>query len=169
MKKFLISSTFLIGIILTGCGGGSDNAEIARLREENRALREQLNGNSSTSKTEDTIDETPQLSGPIGTYEFTDAAGQKWTLKLNSDDTATLESKGNIYYGSWEIYGVTKLPTTHFEEWDKINMKFPDSDNMDSIYMTIDIANGYIYGGDTGGRTYKAKNPRKRLEIKKIN
>ena len=170
MKNLLIASSFLIGIILTSCGGGSDNAEIARLREENQALREQLNGNSSTSETETVIEETPQISEAVGNYEITDAKGKKWTLKLNEDDTAVMESNGKTYYGNWEkINYLDDAPHILFPFDDYPEIQFPKTEYLYGACMTIDTNEGYIYGNDASTDTYKSKHPKKRVEIKKIN
>lgn len=61
MKKFLIASSFLIGIILTSCGGGSDNAEIAKLKAELDSLKSQQL-NSQSNSTESSISDAPPLT-----------------------------------------------------------------------------------------------------------
>ena len=61
MKKFLIASSFLIGIILTSCGGGSDNAEIARLKAELDSLKSQQL-NSQSNVTESSVSDEPSLT-----------------------------------------------------------------------------------------------------------
>ena len=170
MKKFLIASSFLIGIILTSCGGGSNNAEIARLRAENEQLREQIGNQEKVAGKEAVVEKPTQPSGPVGTYEIKDAAGQKWILKINADESATLENNGKTFYGSWDkSYFATKAPHTFFSEPYDINIKFPNSEDLDAQHMTLDLTNGFIYGNDLSGDALKAKNPRKRLEIKKIN
>ena len=129
--------------------------------------------NGSTVGTEPTTNSTPSSSsnsssngqGIIGTYEFTDEINHTWVLKLNSDETATIQLKGSNSpaYGSWSDWreGNNRIYLDFSDQAPKV--WFPAGE--EDCYTLIIFDDGYIYRSNSDA---KAKNPRKRLAITKV-
>jgi len=128
-----------------------------------------------TTSYSETKTEEKRASNPIeerlGKYTFTDALGNKYTLTLKSDKTATIESHyrgfSTTYYGSWDHFSFMSAFSISFPYEDSPYMNFTTnpserergsgiclSDNEDFLYKNSDAA--------------KAKNPNLRFEVKKM-
>ena len=150
MKKLLFICMMVVSLI---AGGASMDAKTTK----------------KTSKTKTSVSKTSSSNNNyLGTYNFTDAAGQRWILKLNSDKTATLECNGTTYYGWYS------KPVSYRDNGNKIElsfssdkprpMKFEVSEIDDAWFPAIDLAGGYFYAT----HSYSNKNPKKRLKITKV-
>lgn len=117
---------------------------------------------------EASINETAK-QGHAGTYEVTDINGKKWTFVLNPDETVVVKDGGNTYYGTWKDFiTIDNNPKIAFPNDDYPKLQFPKTERVLDAYLAIDIENGLIYGNSASNTTYKSKNPKKRLPIKKI-
>lgn len=102
-------------------------------------------------------------AGITGTYEVTDKIGQTMVITLKDDKTATVTLDGNTYYCSWN----------HISYGDgEVEMRF--SDDPPALVFEGGVAET-MYGPEIlGGWLYynysarKAKNPNRRLAIKKV-
>lgn len=104
-------------------------------------------------------------SSIVGTYQFTDELNHTWVLVANTDETATISTKdgNNLCYGSWHDFRVNddgidfsftdEVPVVYFPSGSERCMSFNLRDD------------GYIYRSRSDA---KAKNPRKRLPVKKV-
>lgn len=100
----------------------------------------------------------------VGTYEFSDNINT-WVLIVNNDETAVIYNKskgGNVKgYGSWYKYSTMKYATFHFHDKAPI-VWFPSGEEtMSSPRLTED----WIYYDSSAA---DAKNPEKRLPVKKV-
>ena len=116
-----------------------------------------------SSSTDNTPSESKTLSSYKGTYKFTDNAGNTWVLTLNDDETAQIKRGNELHYGSWYDYENINRMYIDFAYDDAPVISFPFGQQR-GILMAIS-KDGYIYA-DMDARN--AKNPRKRLPIKKI-
>lgn len=101
----------------------------------------------------------------VGTYELTDYADNVWEIVLNSDETCTMGVKGHesVAYGSWDLTNyLDYTPGLEFSD-DKPLVVFP-SGTTERIFLPH-IVDGYFY---VNGSAAQAKNPKKRLPIKKV-
>lgn len=193
MKTRILSiCSFVFMLSMVSCGGNSsDKQRIADLESKIQELQNKLNDTSkvqevnekeniSSSESEAVTEETsssydsytPTKSSGYessknnnyfaGTYEVTDAVGDTYTIELNSDETVKfMNSRGGVKYGSWRDspYGVPKLSFSYSES---PVIFFPGGES--DLDFAI-ISDGYLYSSNV---EYKSKNPRKRLDIKKI-
>lgn len=122
-------------------------------------------GYNETSSNETSSSSSQNNGNYVGTWEFTDNADNVWEVILNSDETCTMGIKGNegVAYGSWEkLNFMNYTPDLTFPD-EKPVVCFPDYE-MKGIYSPH-IIDGYIY---KDWQAAKAKNPKKRLPIKKV-
>lgn len=104
-------------------------------------------------------------SAPVGTYQVTDKAGNKWLISVNEDETIVIEGTDNsAYYGSWDLYK-GKIETSFTSDgFIYPPLIFPNSESTDGMYLVIDLKEDYIYASNSA----ESKNPRKRLPITKV-
>ena len=116
------------------------------------------------------IDEVSQTSGPFGTYEIIDVNGKKWTLLLNNDESAVMESGGKKYYGNWREWDseAGSPLSVQFPNEDYPEIQFPKTDYLYGASLFIDTKEGFVYGDSPNSSTYKSKNPNKRVSINKV-
>ena len=183
MKKiFLLTLTAVSIMTLSSCGGGSNSADqerIAQLEAQIAELQNQIGNPVETeSTTEDYSDSYTSSDNSnassssngqnfIGTYEFTDDVNHTWVLKLNSDETATIQLKGSgsdsLAYGSWSDYrGSNNGIILFFSDRAQI-VWFPDGAEKCRGFVIRE--DGYIYRDLSDA---SAKNPRKRLTLTKV-
>lgn len=170
-------SAFVVIVCFVQCGGNSsDRARIAELEAQIEELQDNRGGSEdnthiATSRDTETSVPSTETRRPrrergtrqfIGTYEFTDTYNRTWVLTLKDDESVTVSAKGDdgIYYGSWNDFPYD-VPCLSFGWKESPIIAFPDED--EDISYGI-ITNEYIYASNTA---YKAKNPNKRLPIKK--
>lgn len=173
IKNIAICLLFVFFII--SCSNSADKAKIAYYEEQINELQKELKNSQNSSETQNTTDynqdsysDNNSNSQPnhSGTYEITDVNGKKWTFVLNPDESVIVEDGGNTYYGQWEAsISLDYNPWITFDRNDYPKLQFPQPINKDH-YLAIDVENGLIYGNPGG--SYKSKNPKKRLPIKKI-
>lgn len=166
----------VLALVITGCSNSSDQKRIAQLEAEIAKLKGQdYRESSSASNDEDYSSSTDsesdyrssygdeQTGRFTGKYQFTDKAGIVWIINLKDDETATMNVKGDsfMYYAEWDDspYGV---PLLQFG-WDEAPYANFPSGKEGMHYTCID--DDYIYCSNTA---FSAKNPRKRLPVKKI-
>lgn len=133
---------------------------IARLEDSIAHLNTQLN--AALAKLADQNESDAIYTKITGTYKFTDALNQQWTLTLNNDNSATLVkgSSESIIYGSWDEYGEKNPVSIDFEA----AIAFPNK--IRGLFAGRGyLKNGYLYPKLDAAR---AKDPNKRLAIKKI-
>lgn len=168
MKNYIYLAVFaILSIANTSCdsSSNSDKARIAQLEEQIRELQSSSYSSSSSSSSRRSSFEPSaktNASDFVGTYKVTDEAGVIWTIVLNADETVTFETEGGSkYYGSWDIFPY-KFPCMSFgwDEWPYLY--FPSG--REDVYHGC-IKDGYFYSSNTAA---SAKNPNKRLPIKKI-
>ena len=139
-------------------GNESNNAA-----EQDQSEDETSSSNDSYSSSSRSSSESSKVKEYFaGTYEVTDAVGDTYTIVLNSDESATFtNSRGGVRYGSWRDfpYDAPKL-TFSYGETPVIFFSGGESGLDNAI-----IADGYIYSSNI---EYRAKNPKKRLEIRKV-
>lgn len=106
-----------------------------------------------------------EKSAPVGTYQVTDKAGNKWLISVNEDETIVIEGTDNsAYYGSWHLYK-GKIETSFTSDgYIYPPLIFSNSESTDGMYLVIDLKEDYIYASNSA----KSKNPRKRLPITKV-
>ena len=166
----------VLALVLTGCSNSSDQkriaqleAEIAKLKgEESREIESEednsmdsYNDYSSTTSNESS---EPQIySSFVGIYKFKDEANKTWILSLNSDGTAQIKSGDELHYGSWKDYAVINSMHIKFDLEDVPLIHFPYGQHRGTL-MELS-KNGYLYAHPDAK---EAKNPRKRLPVKKI-
>lgn len=169
----------IVPICLVSCGGNnSDKARIAELEAQINELKggieedESVSGIAESNSTDNYSSNSPENThrsergnskGFVGTYQFTDEYNTTWTLNLKRDESVTVKAKGQNgeYYGSWDEFPYD-VPCLSFGYKDSPIVAFPTGDeNLDYGIIT----NEYIYASNVA---YKAKNPQKRLPIKKI-
>ena len=118
-----------------------------------------------TSKTKTSVSKTSSSKKNYeGTYKFTDESGQKWTLKLNSDRTATISpNNGNtVAYGQWwYAYNSNVQMGVGLNFRDQVPLIYFPAGEVKGSFLII--SDGYLYKGSEAD----AKNPRWRLPISK--
>lgn len=180
MKRLLLGISVVALMLTTSCGNKADQDRIAQLEKELAELKgggynesssfssSKEDGYSSESYNDYSASEMdssePQTySSYVGTYKFTDKTNKTWVLSLNSDKTAQIKSGDELHYGSWEEYESLNTMYISFDYDDAPMIYFPfGSERGMMISMSDD---GYIYASVDAK---DAKNPRKRLPIKKI-
>ncbi len=183
MKRLLLGISVVALMLTTSCGNNAEQERIAQLekelaksKEENRdkkkaSIQEDAspassseNGSETPSSSDDLTSTSPTIIYFEGTYKFTDKANQTWTLILNKDKTAQIKRGNELHYGSWTEYASINVMYISFDYDDAPMIYFPfGSDRGTRMSISKD---GYIYE-DTSAE--EAKNPRKRLPIKKVN
>jgi hypothetical protein len=98
----------------------------------------------------------------VGTYVFTDCIGKFWELKLDADCSATLKHNKDVYYASWHNYSKSDSPYFCFDYEMCPCVMFPSGAK--NVWYPMIIGKYFYYDSIAA----KAKNPMKRLEIKKI-
>ena len=179
MKRLLLGISVVALMLTTSCGNNAEQERIAQLekelaksKEENRdkkkaSIHEEAspassseNGSETPSSSDDLTSTSPAIIYFEGTYKFTDKANQTWTLTLNKDKTAQIKRGNELHYGSWEESSIMYI-RFDYEDAPMIYFPFgPDRGTMIAISK-----DGYIYESIDAK---EAKNPRKRLPIKKI-
>ena len=174
-----VAAVLLATALVVSCNNSSNSADkerIAELEEKIAELQTNLNNNktssvkTSTSTSERTSSrlysrsKEENIAQWVGTYEFTDEAGNTWQIILNSDETALFEPQGggSKRYGSWD-YLPYYFPCLNISHDESPTIYFPDGP--DSWIDYVCITDGYLYASNIAA---KAKNPNKRLPIKKI-
>lgn len=187
MKKlFLLTLTAVSIMTLSGCGGGSNSADQERIAQLEAQIAELQNQKSNTVETESTnVDYSDSYTSSdnstasssdnstassssngqniIGTYEFTDKINNTWVVKLNSDESATIQLKGSNSpaYGTWSDWRNNGIDVSFWDQQPKV--WFPAGE--ETCYRFNIREDGYIYRSESDAQ---AKNPRKRLKITKI-
>lgn len=176
----LIFVACMMSLVVASCGGGSNSSEadrIAQLEDSIRKIQSDkiVDGNNE-SKAESCSDDdsfsnssqsksVDSFGGDVeGTYEFSDNINT-WVLVVNGDETAYIynKAKGNGVkaYGSWYKYDHMKYAAFSFS--DKApRVFFPSGDE---TLRSPRINNEWIYYNSSAA---DAKNPEKRLPLKKI-
>lgn len=179
---FYLTLTVVSIMTISNCGGGSNSADQERIAQLEAQIAELQNQNGNTAENSqvaidnnsNSVASTPahtenSQQGHAGTYEVTDVNGKKWTFVLNPDETVVVEDGGNTYYGTWGDYSsIDYNPRIEFPSDDYPRLQFPKTETVSDSFLAIDIENGFIYGHSADSSTYKSKNPKKRLTIKKI-
>lgn len=179
MKKyFYLFFAILIGVTVTSCGGNSNhddsNSEIERLKAEIAELKaQQENQVTEAQSANPTITpeqeikqsktEPSSVADYVGSYTIKDDSGTTYKLTINSDETVTLESPNNTFYGSAEIMSIYNNSLhIDFGHTDPPYLMFP---NGRTLFMSpyIDPAKEYVYNNSD---SYKSKNPKLRLKLK---
>lgn len=181
MKRLLLGISVVALMMTTSCGNKAEQDRIAQLEAEIAKLKgEEYNESSSFSSSKERdyssegyndysssekVSSEPQIfSSYVGTYKFTDESNKTWVLSLNSDKTAQIKSGDELHYGSWEDH----------EMINTMYIKF-DYDDAPIVYFPLGGERGTMMAISKDGFIYKdmdakdAKNPRKRLPIKKLN
>ena len=177
MKRFLLGISVVALMMTASCGNKAEQDRIAQLEAEIAKLKSEEYHESpsmsndesyslpSTSQETDnsSLSNNEKSSSFTGKYQFTDKSGNIWIVNLKDDETATMNVKGDnfMYYAKWDdfAYGV---PCLKFGFDDAPYANFP-SGREAMHYACID--GDYIYESNSA---FSAKNPRKRLPIKKI-
>lgn len=151
-----ITLTSLFVLLFVSCNNGygtSDSDKITQLKDSIAKLHSRL-GDSD-------IVDRGQSSKHDGEYEFTDANKKTWILTINPDNTATIRTK-EMAYGSWRcLKDVDYSPWIIFSE-DAPTICFEGGEQKG---YSLQIFDGYIYHTPEAAQ---AKNPNKRLKIKKV-
>lgn len=175
MKKvILLFVACMMSLVVASCGGCSNSSKkIAELEDSIARMNKRLNNvvPSDGVNIESNSDVSSNISSSnasendvVGTYEFTDSENHKFILTLNDDETAQIKINDLVRYGSWEKYGpIEDNPLVQFEGDEKPVITFPDQEAKDCHFLSI--FGNYIY---YGYESVKAKNPKLRLQIKKI-
>ena len=186
MKRLLLGISVVALMLTTSCGNNAEQERIAQLEKElaqlkgekynespataSSSMSKEYNDNSTSMEIDESNDQSSlslsnEASGSrfTGTYQFTDKAGKVWIVNIKDDETATIKVKGEsfTYYAEWDDfpYGV---PCLQFGFDDAPYANFPSGKEA-MHYACID--DNYIYESNSA---FSAKNPRKRLPIKKI-
>ena len=183
MKTYSLFAGGILAVFLCliSCeGNNSDKARIAYLESQLEELRQQ----NELSTTEETATEsTKQTSNSsvakegepssgstnyydyVGTYEFTDDINT-WVLSIFEDETAQIknESGNTICYGSCSDF---LEYSNYISVWfsDEYPIIFFPSGEEKGYNLCIYRGANYLYCGSSAAN---AKNPRKRLTLKKI-
>ncbi len=176
----LIFVACMMSLVVASCGGNSNSSEadrIAQLEDSIRKIQSDkiVDGNNE-SKVESCSDDdsfssssqsksVDSFGGDVeGTYEFSDNINT-WVLVVNGDETAYIYNKakgdGVKAYGSWYKYDSMKYAAFSFS--DKAPRVFFPSGEETLRYPRIN--NEWIYYNSSAA---DAKNPEKRLPLKKI-
>lgn len=173
--------TILATLFFTCCTNSSnseDKERIAQLEAQIAQLQSQSNKTQQSSSTNSGISDSEnyshtyssphrQKNNPsqfVGTYEMVDEIGNTWVIKLNSDETATMGLKGGneVAYASWDLVNYLDYnPGLKFDD-ERMSVYFPSGEGKPFLPC---IKDGYFY---LDPDATQAKNPRKRLPIKKI-
>lgn len=153
-----------VAFSLASCGGNQNNRRNSYVSEETTQVEEDY----SSQTIEQVENDEPSFVDYVGQYEFTDIADQTFVLTLNEDETCQLRQKGAdyVYYGSYHDYlSSSKYIELHFSETPRII--FPSFDETGGWkIMGILFSADFIYYSNTA---CAAKDPKKRLELKRIN
>lgn len=177
MKNFLfLAFTSFVLSNLISCGGRKIHDEYypdtagSVVNEQSSTVSSASSESSSSQQTQqESITNETTTGGHAGTYEVTDVNGKKWIFVLNPDETVVVEDGGNTYYGEWgDRPYMDDNPQVSFPSDDYPELQFPKIDKIHDSKLVIDVENGFIYGYGMHNLTYKSKNPKKRLKIKKI-
>ena len=175
MKRLLLGISVVALMLTTSCGNKADQDRIAQLEkelaqmngedynenhEETYSSSSSENGNETSSSSDNSISTSQTIIFYEGTYKFTDNANQTWTLTLSKDKTAQIKRGNELHYGSWEESSIMYI---RFDYDDAPMIYFPFGPEQGTL-MSIS-KDGYIYESIDAT---EAKNPRKRLPIKKI-
>lgn len=104
----------------------------------------------------------------IGTYTITDENNVSYTININKDNTATMEAKGNVFYGTWhDNSGLVAFEfTSDNNDYPNIKVKYGDVPIFCTCFMISD--DGFLYvEADTWGSPSK-HNPEYRLKYQKV-
>lgn len=185
MKNKVYIIAFIVTFaLMSACSKSSDRARIAQLESQIAEMSEREDGKSTQSENKRTQQseesgnsyvsssrytsirdrEDNAKRNAIGTYEVTDEIGNTWVIELKEDETATMHQKGDGYlvYGSWDPTNyLDYAPGLEFFDERPI-LFFPSGE--ESLFLPH-IVDGYLY---EDGSSAQAKNPRKRLSVKKV-
>lgn len=178
MKTRFLIIISVLSLVLVSCSNSADQNRIAQLERELAQLKNaNVKENVSSSEVErdyssdntnvgsdNSSSRDESGTGFVGEYEFVDKVGVVWVLIIKNDNTATFNIKGDgyMYYASWDD-SPYNVPCLKFSSWE-------DSPyiNFQSGKETINYAcvtDEFIYESNSA---FCAKNPRKRLPIKKV-
>lgn len=112
---------------------------------------------------------TPQKVKDFDKYTFIDAMGVKYTLTLKDNRSAILEcqsgSDSTTHYGEWEFH---REDEPYIEMWfssgDRPHVAF-SSDRYETTGIVLNEKDRFLYADRTA---FKAKNPKLRLEVIKV-
>lgn len=117
---------------------------------------------------EDNTNNSSSVSEYLGTYTITDENNVRFTININEDETATMEAKGDVYYGTWH----TSSGQIQFrfaddnKKWPHIMVKYGEIAIFSTCFQISD--DGFIYvEADTWGDPNK-QNPEYRLKYHKV-
>ena len=169
MKIKNIATYLLFLFFMISCSNSADKERIAYLEEQIVELRAKVlikqNENTASSNNDENQYKT-EISEPStngSTYEIVDKSNEKWLIILNEDKTLHIHKSGSdvIHYGSWSgPYSGSIWLIMDYDERPRI--VFPNTEE----FTVMGAINGdYLYSSVDGA---KAKNPNKRLQLKKI-
>ena len=172
-SAIVVSIVFTVGLLIMILSLGMEskgqrylrrNGEYVGNRTEN-AIPNKNNATTTNSDVQLGNGVANEESAPVGTYQVTDKAGNKWLISVNEDETILIEGTDNsAYYGSWHLYK-GKIETSFTSDgYIYPPLIFPNSESTDGMYLVIDLKEDYIYASNSA----KSKNPRKRLPISKV-
>lgn len=147
MKKYILS-IFTIALFAVGFAASDEDSTDSATIDE-----------AVTSNNPD--DENASITG---TYEVKDKIGQTLVLTLKDDKTATVTLEGKTYYCSWKR-------SANIGDGE-VELRF--SDDPPALVFEGGVAETMYYPEILGGWLYynytarKAKNPNRRLAIKKV-
>lgn len=169
----------MVSLVVASCGGGSNSSDADRIAQLEDSIARMNSRTESTPKTynsdyNETEYQQPQSSeskysdnsaknesGYVGVYEITDNFGSPIIVNVNADETATLNYAGEEYYGSWEKS--SKYDFVIDFPWEgQPYIEFPSGKEL-VVALCVDENLAY-----DGRANLEAKNPKKRLPIKKI-
>lgn len=174
MKKILslLLVVFSVGLMLPSCGEGKAERE-ARIREEarleERARLEEQAKQAQLERERERAErereraerERERKAAVYGTWKCNDAFGAEWVIEINEDNTIRMSSDG-IIRGAGSLYQIE--PSIWINTSSNPPIVFPNMKEGFSGFGVI--SDGYLYWDVDA---YKAKNPSKRLSIRKVS
>lgn len=179
----LLSCGVLVSLCLSSCSNGTSTST-----DESSYTKEgQQPATAKNSYTK--VEQTPTVAEPatyyeinavektvsdpierrLGKYTFTDMLGDKYTLTLKSDKTATIESHSRgfstTHYGSWTHNHICNAIEIVFPSDDAPYMNFTTNSTERQIFSYLSDNEDFLYKSYAA---IKAKNPKLRLEVKKV-
>lgn len=147
MKKYFLS---ILTIALFAVGFAASDEDST----DSATIDEAITSNDSDNEN----------AGITGTYEVTDKIGQTMVITLKEDKTATVTLDGKTYYCSWNRYANIGDGEVEVSFSDDPPALVFEGGVAETMYGP-EILGGWLYYDYTAR---KAKNPNRRLQIKKV-